>query len=189
MSRNRHTAICLCGAPQRENTKINTLNGRRLLTAPQLHHKAKGTGRSHFGKRSDVKRRRSEVINGSAIRKLELATPIARAKRPSVYKSTLAYGRHRAEWMLRNRTLAERAFPSRCRAGLLYTAGQGRNDLLIEISPLFCRTAGRNDQEEPPSRHFVRVYAILKPLRSALRCELLPTSVTIIAKSQSWSKA
>jgi hypothetical protein len=42
----------------------------------------------------------------------------------------------------------------------------------------------RSTQQEPQSRHFVRVYAIRKPFRSALRCEPLPTSVTIIAKSQ-----
>jgi hypothetical protein len=31
--------------------------------------------------------------------------------------------------------------------------------------------------------HFVRVYAMRKPLRSALRCESLPGSATIIAMS------
>ena len=41
----------------------------------------------------------------------------------------------------------------------------------------------------PDNRHFVRVYAILNPLRSALRCESLPGAATIIARSQPWSKA
>ena len=39
------------------------------------------------------------------------------------------------------------------------------------------------------SFHLVRVYAILNPIRSAFRWELLPGDATIIARSHPWSKA
>jgi hypothetical protein len=40
-----------------------------------------------------------------------------------------------------------------------------------------------------PKRHLMRVYAIWKPFRSALRWESLPAPATIMARSQPWSKA
>ena len=51
------------------------------------------------------------------------------------------------------------------------------------------RRAGRYQAGGDDSRHFVRVYAIRNPLRSALRCESLAAPATIIARSQPWSNA
>jgi hypothetical protein len=53
----------------------------------------------------------------------------------------------------------------------------------------FSRQPAPNYRASEGNRHFVRVYAIRNPFRSALRWDSLPASATIIARSQPWSNA
>lgn len=75
------------------------------------------------------------------------------------------------------------AFPGSALYGLLHAwVGIQRADVDLVSPDYIDRTCEAN-------RHFVRVYAIRKPLRSALRWESLPAPAAIAAKSQPWSKA